>query len=86
MPDAMTEATDELSPSTPPPAHSADITVLVVDDEASNLASLEKIFQREGMRVLTADGAKGYASSRLTAPKRRSSSCAAIAFRSCSRI
>ena len=25
---------------------------------ASNLASLEKIFQREGMRVLTADGAK----------------------------
>jgi two-component system response regulator HydG len=33
-------------------------TVLIVDDEPSNLASLEKIFLREGMRVLTADGAK----------------------------
>jgi FixJ family two-component response regulator len=33
-------------------------TVLVVDDEPSNVASLEKIFQREGMRVLTADSAK----------------------------
>ena len=32
--------------------------MLVVDDEPSNVASLEKIFQREGMRVLTADGAK----------------------------
>src|SRR6186713_277200 len=59
MPDAMTEANDELSPSSRPSSESgADITVLVVDDEASNLASLEKIFQREGMRVFTADGAK----------------------------
>ncbi len=33
-------------------------TVLVVDDEPSNLASIEKIFQRDGMRVITADGAK----------------------------
>ena len=33
-------------------------TVLVVDDDASNLASIEKIFQRDGMRVITADGAK----------------------------
>src|SRR6185295_1629822 len=33
-------------------------TVLIVDDEPSNVASLEKIFLREGMRVLTADGAK----------------------------
>ena len=33
-------------------------TVLVVDDEPSNLASIEKIFQRDGLRVLTADGAK----------------------------
>ncbi|MBK8251641.1 MAG: sigma-54-dependent Fis family transcriptional regulator [Polyangiaceae bacterium] len=33
-------------------------TVLVVDDEPSNVASLEKIFQREGMRVLTAESAK----------------------------
>src|SRR6476659_1452160 len=33
-------------------------TLLVVDAEPSNLASIEKIFQRDGMRVLTADGAK----------------------------
>src|SRR5882762_683703 len=58
MSDAMTEPTDEMSPSARPPAPNADITVLVVDDEASNLASLEKIFQREGLRVFTADGAK----------------------------
>src|SRR3954471_9344823 len=59
MADAMTEAIDELSPSSRPSTElGADITVLVVDDESSNLASLEKIFQREGMRVFTADGAK----------------------------
>jgi DNA-binding NtrC family response regulator len=33
-------------------------TVLVVDDEPANLASIEKIFQRDGLRVLTAEGAK----------------------------
>jgi len=33
-------------------------TLLIVDDEPSNVASLQKIFQREGIRVLTADGAK----------------------------
>src|SRR5882724_6335136 len=33
-------------------------TVLIVDDEPSNVASLEKSFLREGMRVLTAEGAK----------------------------
>ena len=33
-------------------------TVLVVDDERSNVESLEKIFQREGMRVLSAYDAK----------------------------
>jgi two-component system response regulator HydG len=32
--------------------------VLVVDDEPGNLTSLRKIFEREGLRVLTADGAK----------------------------
>jgi len=59
MTDELTDAIDELSPSSrPSPERAADITVLVVDDEASNLASLEKIFQREGMRVFTADGAK----------------------------
>lgn len=35
-----------------------DVTVLVVDDEPSNVTSLEKIFAKEGMRVLSADGAK----------------------------
>src|SRR5258706_7574692 len=33
-------------------------TVLIVDDEPSNVASLEKIFLREGIRVVAADGAK----------------------------
>jgi two-component system response regulator HydG len=40
------------------PASSDAITVLVVDDERSNIESLEKIFVREGMRVLTANDAK----------------------------
>lgn len=34
------------------------ISVLVVDDERSNVESLERIFAREGMRVLTATDAK----------------------------
>ncbi|MGF1465228.1 MAG: sigma-54-dependent transcriptional regulator [Sandaracinaceae bacterium] len=34
------------------------ISVLVVDDEPSNLLSLERIFAREGMRVLTAGGGR----------------------------
>lgn len=34
------------------------VTVLVVDDEAGNRDSLKRIFTREGLRVLTADGAK----------------------------
>src|SRR4029077_5488418 len=51
-------------PVTPPgpdpvPDASPDaITVLVVDDERSNIESLEKIFLREGMRVLVAHDAK----------------------------
>src|SRR6185312_15135119 len=52
---------DELSNAgdRPPLPTSPDApTVLVVDDEPANLASIEKIFQRDGMRVLTADGAK----------------------------
>lgn len=35
-----------------------DVTVLVVDDEPSNTASLQKIFERERMRVFTADHAR----------------------------
>src|SRR5258707_6941842 len=46
------------SPESDPPPTADAPTVLVVDDEPSNLASIEKIFQRDGMRVLTADGAK----------------------------
>ena len=39
-------------------AFAESITVLVVDDERSNVESLEKIFAREGMRVLSAPDAK----------------------------
>src|SRR5258708_7798111 len=41
-----------------PPVAPNATTLLIVDDEPSNVASLEKIFLREGIRVLTADGAK----------------------------
>ncbi len=34
------------------------LTVLVVDDDRSNVESLERIFQREGMRILSANDAK----------------------------
>jgi DNA-binding NtrC family response regulator len=47
------------SPDGPIPEPSPDaITVLVVDDERSNVESLEKIFLREGMRTLSASDAK----------------------------
>lgn len=35
-----------------------EVTLLVVDDEESNCLSLERIFQKEGMRVLTASNAR----------------------------
>jgi DNA-binding NtrC family response regulator len=35
-------------------ADKTDITVLVIDDESANVESLQRIFDREGMRVLTA--------------------------------
>ena len=44
-------------PATPDPSPDA-VTVLVVDDERSNVESIEKIFIREGMRVLSAPDAK----------------------------
>ena len=57
--DNLSSALDELSPgSDPAPLTGAEITVLVVDDEPSNLTSLQKIFQREGLRVFTAESAK----------------------------
>src|SRR5215472_10250125 len=47
------------APLPPIPEPSPDaVTVLVVDDERSNVESLEKIFLREGMRVLTAFDAR----------------------------
>jgi two-component system response regulator HydG len=46
----------QVASSVDPPADAT--TVLVVDDERSNLESLEKIFLREGMRVLLAPDAK----------------------------
>src|SRR5512140_1552575 len=50
---------DEAAPAHDLTTPTADgITVLVVDDERSNIESLEKIFLREGMRVLTAHDAK----------------------------
>jgi DNA-binding NtrC family response regulator len=54
MQDELANPGERAPEPTPPDAP----TVLVVDDEPSNLASIEKIFQRDGMRVLTADGAK----------------------------
>jgi DNA-binding NtrC family response regulator len=53
--DAM--LTDDRRPL-PGDAPADAVTVLVVDDERSNVESLDKIFLREGMRVLTAPDAK----------------------------
>jgi two-component system response regulator HydG len=50
--------TDDTHQSEAPSGEANDITVLVVDDERSNVESLEKIFAREGVRVLTAHDAK----------------------------
>ncbi|HEX5101340.1 MAG TPA: sigma-54 dependent transcriptional regulator [Polyangiaceae bacterium] len=55
MKDSLSEVADEAADR---PSSGEEITVLVVDDEASNLASLQKIFEREQMRVFVADGAK----------------------------
>ena len=55
--DTLSESVDEAAERTSAPAE-GEITVLVVDDEASNLTSLQKIFEREQMRVFVADGAK----------------------------
>ena len=52
----MTDETAEALDTTAPSADA--ITVLVVDDERSNVESLEKIFLKEGMRVLAAHDAK----------------------------
>jgi two-component system response regulator HydG len=41
-----------MSDATPPPA----FTILLVDDDVSHLGALERIFQKEGVRTLTATG------------------------------
>lgn len=54
-------STDSSPESAAPGAGTAsfpEVSLLVVDDEASNLLSLEKIFQRENMRVFSAENAK----------------------------
>jgi DNA-binding NtrC family response regulator len=61
MLDNMSRVDDIPSESQPHPgagAAESDLSVLVVDDEPSNLTSLQKIFQREGMRVFTAESAR----------------------------
>ena len=58
-PSAPTPAEVAPSSASPLAAPSPDaITLLVVDDERSNVESLEKIFLREGIRVLSAPDAK----------------------------
>jgi DNA-binding NtrC family response regulator len=54
----MTAARDVSEPAPHVPVEDGQLTVLVVDDEPSNLSSLRKIFEREQMRVLTAEDAK----------------------------
>jgi DNA-binding NtrC family response regulator len=54
---ATPQATDPSRDPSSDPSPDA-ITVLVVDDERSNIESLEKIFLREGIRVLSASDAK----------------------------
>jgi two-component system response regulator HydG len=55
--DETSRSDDNTAPSVAPGADEGT-TVLVVDDERSNVESLEKIFQREAMRVLVAYDAK----------------------------
>ncbi|MEO8184617.1 MAG: sigma-54 dependent transcriptional regulator [Deltaproteobacteria bacterium] len=54
----MTAAQSTAEAPTVAGAEDGQLTVLVVDDEPSNLVSLRKIFEREQMRVLTAEDAK----------------------------
>jgi len=53
----LTEGVEGDAPASVP-SDADEITVLVVDDEAGNTASLQKIFERENMRVFVADNAK----------------------------
>jgi DNA-binding NtrC family response regulator len=59
QPGALPSVASLSSPEAAVPEPSPDaITVLVVDDERSNVESIEKIFLREGMRTLSASDAK----------------------------
>lgn len=55
---APTRLEGETAAAASPAPPENPLTVLVVDDEPSNLTSLRKIFERERMRVLTAEGAR----------------------------
>ena len=58
----MNDSTTTPQPASPPGpapnAGNASTTVLLVDDERENLEALERIFAREGFRVLTADSGR----------------------------
>ncbi len=55
----MTTYSNSPNSSSPPGgAALGDITVLLVEDDRSNLESLERIFAKEGYRVLCAEGAR----------------------------
>ncbi len=56
--DTETESWDIAADNEPPPVAPSEVTLLVVDDEQSNLTSLRKIFEREQMRVFVAENAK----------------------------
>ena len=51
------DAPESSADLTPRSGTTIDLSVLVVDDESNNLASLEKIFKKEGWRVLGAPNA-----------------------------
>jgi DNA-binding NtrC family response regulator len=53
-----TESWDLPSENEPLPISPSEVTLLVVDDDAGNLTSLRKIFERERMRVFVAENAK----------------------------
>jgi two-component system response regulator HydG len=54
-PSSERSASDRFSGGT---VQGREVTLLVVDDEPSNLTSIRKIFEREGLRVLTAESGK----------------------------
>ena len=58
MNDSLTAPSQPGAAAPNPAAANASTTVLLVDDERENLEALERIFAREGFRVLTADSGR----------------------------